>query len=237
MLTKVIIILPAYNAEKTIISVYKKIPAQYKKNVILVDDGSADRTSDCAKDLGIQTYKHDSNKGYGANQKTCYQKAKKLGFDIVIMLHPDGQHDPKYIPKFVEKVISEKADVVLGSRLQKVRDAHRGGMPISKIIMNRILTLVNNALLGTNLTDHLSGYRAYSWKALHTIKYQRFSNDFLFDQQMLMKSVDKKLTITEIPVSTHYYLGSSALVGLRGLHYAIISLVESATYFLRKRKT
>src|SRR3989338_1531745 len=197
---KIIVVMPAYNAEKTVKQTYNDLPKDLIKEVILVDDASHDQTVKRAKDLGITVYLHEKNRGYGANQKTCYDQALKRNPDIVVMVHPDYQYDAKLAGVLCESIVNGRADIMLGSRIQTRHQVLSGGMPLWKYFANRFLTLVENLSMGLNLSEYHTGFRAYSTHVLKTIPYQKFSNDFVFDQQILISSLANKFNISEIPV-------------------------------------
>src|ERR1700722_2693515 len=179
---KVIVVMPAYNAEKTLAETYQEIPLDLVDKVILVDDASSDRTSDMSKKLGLETIVHPQNRGYGANQKTCYRAALDSGADLVVMLHPDYQYTPKLISAMVYLLESGTFEVVLGSRILGGK-ALSGGMPVYKYFSNRVLTLIQNLLMGAKLSEYHTGYRAYTRGVLEAIAWEKNSDDFIFDNQ------------------------------------------------------
>lgn len=210
MKPKVIVVMPAYYAEKTLEKTYKDIPKDLVSDIILVDDCSKDRTAEIAVKLGLHTVVHPENKGYGANQKTCYTEALKKNPDIVIMVHPDYQYDPKKIPEFI-KAVENGADVVVGSRMKIRGSARNGGMPLFKRVSNFLLTKWINFTLGLNLTDGASGYVAYTGKVLETIPFLENSDWFTFDIQALMQSKANKFKIAEVFIPTKYEDDSSSI--------------------------
>lgn len=216
---KVIVVMPAYNAARTIEDTYQEIPVKFKKNIILVDDQSKDNTVDVAKKLGITVFTHTKNLGYGGNQKTCYWKALKLNPDIVIMLHPDYQYDATLVEELIRPIIQGRFDFMFGSRVQSKYSALAGGMPPLKYYVNRIVCLIENILLGVNFTEHFSGFRAYSAKLLKTVPFQRFSNDFVFDQEMTISSLSYNFRIGEIPIPTRYHEKASSIGIVRGIKF------------------
>lgn len=231
-LPKVIVVLPAYNAEKTLTQTVKEIPLDVVDQIILVDDGSSDRTVKIAKKLKLQVHRHPKNLGYGANQKTCYNLALKAGADIIVMLHPDYQYDPRLIRYFVDFIKGEYFDVMLGSRIRNRREALAGGMPKYKYFANRFLTFFENVCTGQNLTDWHTGMRAFTREVLKSIDYSSFSNDFVFDSQTLMQIAKKGFRIGEIPVPVRYFPDASSInffrslkYGLQTLYYALLCLV------------
>lgn len=218
---KMMIVMPAYYAEKTLKQTLQTIPVKYKKYVILVDDASTDNTYNLAKKLGLNTYKHTNNIGYGGNQKTCYWEALKQNPDIIVMLHPDMQYDGSYIPNLIEPLIKKRCDIMLGSRIRSRTETLEGGMPIIKYIVNRIFTLTENLVLGLDLSDHFSGFRAYRREVLEKVPFQRFSNDFVFDQQLIIGAVFKKFVIDEIYIPTKYDKNSSSISYIKGIKFLV----------------
>jgi glycosyltransferase involved in cell wall biosynthesis len=217
---KVVVVMPAYNAEKTLERTYSEIPRDVVDEVIVVDDKSRDGTVELARRLGLMTIAHDYNKGYGGNQKTCYAAALRLGGDIVIMVHPDYQYTPKLIRAMVSLIAEGVFDCVIGSRILGV-GARRGGMPLYKYVANRVLTLVQNLLLGYKLSEYHTGYRAFSREILERLPLAANSDNFLFDNQMLAQIIYAGYSIGEITCPTRYFkeassinLGSSTVYGL-----------------------
>jgi glycosyltransferase involved in cell wall biosynthesis len=207
---RIIIVLPAYNAAKTLEKTYADIPKEKISKIILVDDVSQDQTVEVAQSLGLSVVIHIQNRGYGGNQKTCYLEALKEGADVVVMLHPDHQYDSKLVPEMVEPILSGKADMVMGSRILNGR-ALEGGMPFWKFLANRILTTAENVIYRTNLTDCHSGFRAYSRQLLTTIPFLLNSDDFVFDSQMIAQAVYMGFRIDEIPVQARYFPEASSV--------------------------
>jgi len=232
---KVVIVLPAYNAEKTLLKTYRDIPYQYRKNIILVDDSSADKTVKIAKKLGLKVFVHKKNLGYGGNQKTCYKNALKLNPDIIIMIHPDYQYDPKLIPALVAMIESGNYDVVLGSRILG-GGALRGGMPLYKYISNRFLTFFENLCTGIKLSEYHTGLRAYKAEVLKNVNFQKNSNDFVFDNQILLQIIAKNYRIGEISCPTKYFKEASSINFLRSLKYGTGCIYWSIIYFLGRLK-
>jgi glycosyltransferase involved in cell wall biosynthesis len=219
---KIIVVLPAYNAAKTLEKTYKAIPPGSYDEVIVVDDASNDSTAKVAKRLGLSLIVHPKNKGYGGNQKTCYNEALKRGADIIVMLHPDYQYDPSILPSMTAPLIYDYADVVLGSRI--LGDPHaggslQGGMPLYKFIANKFLTTFQNKLLHMHLSEYHTGYRAYSRKTLESIDYMSFSDDFIFDNEILIAFIKKKLRFFEVPVKTRYFKEASSINLRRSITY------------------
>lgn len=207
---KVVAVLPAYNAEKTLSRTLADIPREGVDEIILVDDASRDGTVALARRLGLTVYTHERNRGYGANQKTCYTKALDHGADVVVMCHPDYQYDPRTIPQLVEPILRQEADAVFGSRMMK-GGALEGGMPLWKHNANVLLTAFENVMLGTYLTEYHSGFRAYSAKALRSIRFEENSDGFLFDTEIIVQLIIHHFKITEIPIRTRYFEEASSI--------------------------
>lgn len=226
--------MPAYNAEKTLESTYNEIPFDIVDEVIVVDDASRDRTVEKALELGIKhVIRHEKNKGYGANQKSCYDYALKLNADIVVMLHPDYQYTPKLLPSMVYVIANGLFDVVLGSRILG-RGALRGGMPLYKYIFNRLLSLFQNLMMGQKLSEYHTGYRAFSKQLLQKLNYQQYSDNFVFDNQMLAQISYEGYEIAEITCPTKYFTDASSINFSRSVLYGIGVLKTSLKYRLQK---
>ncbi|MBQ0787824.1 MAG: glycosyltransferase family 2 protein [Oceanihabitans sp.] len=233
---KIIVILPAYNASGTLEKTYQEIPFDIVDEVVLVDDNSTDETLLVAKKIGIiHIIKHDDNKGYGANQKSCYKKALSLGADIVVMLHPDYQYTPKLIHSISYLIANNVYPVVLGSRILG-KGALYGGMPMYKYIANRFLTLFQNIVIGQKLSEYHTGYRAFSKEVLNAIALEQNSDDFIFDNQMLCQIFNKGYEIAEITCPTKYETGSSSINFKRSVIYGLGVVKVSLQYFLHKKK-
>jgi len=233
---KIIVVMPAYNAEKTLETTYNEIPSDVVDEVIIVDDYSHDNTAGEAKKLGIQhIIVHESNKGYGANQKTCYKKALELGADIVIMLHPDYQYTPKLIHSMAYLIGNDVYPVVLGSRILG-KGALKGGMPYYKYVANRFLTASQNFLLNEKLSEYHTGYRAYNRTVLETIDFEANSDDFVFDNEMLSQILFAGFEIAEITCPTKYFAEASSINFKRSIKYGFGVLRVSIGHFLQKRK-
>jgi len=233
---KVVVVMPAYNAEKTLEKTYLEIPHDIVDDVIIVDDYSSDKTVEEAKRLGIKhIIVHDSNKGYGGNQKTCYKKALSLGADIIIMLHPDYQYTPKLIPSMAYIIANNLYHVVLASRILG-KGALKGGMPLYKYIANRILTFTQNSLINYKLSEYHTGYRAFSRQVLETINYELNDDDFVFDNQMLSQIIYAGFEIAEITCPTKYFTEASSINLPRSIKYGMGVLKVSICHFLQKRK-
>ncbi len=228
------VVLPAYNAEKTLEQTYNEIPLDIVDHVILVDDKSRDNTIEKARQLGIEhIIEHKENKGYGGNQKSCYNKALELDSDIVIMLHPDYQYTPKLIHSMVYLIANGLYEVVLGSRILG-KGARKGGMPIYKYIANRFLTLSQNILMNQKLSEYHTGYRAFSKKVLQAINYNINSDDFVFDNQMIAQIFYAGFEIAEITCPTKYFDDASSINIRRSIKYGVGVLSVSLAYFLQK---
>jgi len=233
---KIIVVMPAYNAAETLEKTYNEVPFDIVDDVILVDDYSKDNTVDVAKRIGIKhIIKHDQNKGYGANQKSCYSKALEIGADIVIMLHPDYQYTPKLIEPMAYLIANEVYPVVLGSRILG-KGALRGGMPIYKYIANRFLTFTQNLLMNQKLSEYHTGYRAFSREILEKLDLQTNSDDFIFDNQMLAQICFAGYNIGEISCPTKYFKEASSINFKRSLKYGFGVLKVSFQYFFAKLK-
>jgi glycosyltransferase involved in cell wall biosynthesis len=231
---KIVIVLPAYNAAKTLEQTYREIPFDIVDEVILVDDASRDDTIEIANALGIKhVIRHEKNKGYGGNQKTCYAKALELGADVVIMLHPDYQYTPKLIPAMASIIAQGLYPVVLGSRILG-KGALKGGMPLYKYIANRILTLIQNMLIGEKLSEYHTGYRAFSKEVLESLRLDENSDDFVFDNQMLSQIIYAGFSIGEITCPTKYFPEASSINLYRSSVYGIGVLLVSFKHFLQR---
>ncbi|HMN32995.1 MAG TPA: glycosyltransferase family 2 protein [Chitinophagaceae bacterium] len=218
---KIIVVLPAYNAAKTLEQTYSEIPFDIVDDVVLVDDVSNDNTVEVAEKLGIKhIIKHDQNKGYGGNQKSCYNKAMELNADIVVMLHPDYQYTPKLIPAMCSIIANELYPVVLGSRILG-KGALKGGMPLYKYIFNRFLTLSENLLINQKLSEYHTGYRAFSVDVLKNIRFNDNNDDFIFDNEMLSQIFMKKYEVAEITCPTKYFEEASSINFSRSLKYGL----------------
>jgi len=207
---RIVIVLPAYNAARTLEKTYADIPKEKVSKIILVDDVSQDQTVEVARALGLSVVIHIQNRGYGGNQKTCYLEALKEGADVVVMLHPDHQYDSKLVPELVDPILCGRADMVMGSRILNGR-ALEGGMPFWKYLANRVLTTAENIIYRTHLTDCHSGFRAYSRELLTTVPFLLNSDDFVFDSQMIAQAVYMGFKIGEIPVQARYFPEASSV--------------------------
>lgn len=218
---KVVIVMPAYNAAKTIKDTFSEITPTYQKNIILVDDGSTDNTVEIAKSIGIKVFTHHQNLGYGGNQKTCYREAMKENPDVVVMLHPDYQYDATLIGELIRPIAEGRFDFMFGSRIQNRKSALAGGMPKLKYYINRLVCVLENIILDVNFTEHFSGFRAYSQNLLKKVPFGRFSNDFVFDQQMEISALSLGLRIGEIPIPTRYHQKASSIQFIKGAKFIL----------------
>jgi len=230
---RIAVVMPAYNAEKTLEWTYREIPQDIVDLVLLVDDGSRDRTVEFARRLGIRNFIHSRNLGYGANQKTCYALALREGADIVVMLHPDYQYTPRLITAMAAMIASGEFDVVLGSRILG-RGALAGGMPFYKYISNRFLTLAQNLMVGAKLSEYHTGFRAFRREVLLNLPLNENSDDFLFDNQMLVQAIRFGYRIGEITCPTRYLEESSSINLTRSITYGIGVLRTSLQFVLAK---
>jgi glycosyltransferase involved in cell wall biosynthesis len=233
---RIVVVMPARNAGKTLEETYRAIPQDWVDEVILVDDKSSDNTVDLARTLPLHVIWHPHNVGYGGNQKTCYLQALQHDADVVVMLHPDGQYEPTLIPKLVEPILHGEADLVLGSRLAPYpRSALEGGMPKWKYIANRGLTIAENRVLGTHLSEMHSGYRAYSRELLINVPFLRNALDFSFDSEMLMQAVHFGYRIAEVPTKTIYF-GDASSVGFKASTiYGLKTLAAAGRLVLHRK--
>lgn len=228
--------MPAYYAEKTVKKTYDDLPHDLIDEVILVDDASRDKTVEEAKRIGLTVYIHKQNTGYGGNQKTCYDQALKRNPDVIVMVHPDYQYDPKLTGVLCEPIVNGRADIMLGSRVQTRKQVLAGGMPLWKYIPNRFLTLIENLAMGLNLSEYHTGFRAFSSDVLKTIPYHKFSDDFVFDQQILISALSYGFNISEIPVPCKYFPEASSTNFSRSLKYGISTLWTVASFLLHSTK-
>jgi glycosyltransferase involved in cell wall biosynthesis len=230
----IVVVLPAYNAAKTLEMTYREIPFDIVDDVVLVDDHSRDETSKVGRELGIKhVIRHDRNRGYGGNQKTCYRTALELGADIVIMLHPDYQYTPQLIPSMAWLIANDVYHVVLGSRILG-NGARKGGMPLYKYIANRGLTFIQNLLVGQKLSEYHTGYRAFSRTVLESIDIEKNSDDFVFDNQMLSQIIMKDFEIAEVTCPTKYFDDASSINFRRSTIYGFGVLWTSLQHRLHK---
>ena len=230
---KIVVVMPAYNASKTLEMTYHEIPEDIVDEVILVDDASRDDTAAKARELGIHTIIHPENRGYGGNQKTCYREALSKGADVVVMLHPDYQYSPRLITAMASMVVSGHYDLVLGSRILG-GEARKGGMPLYKYVANRFLTLVENLALGVKLSEYHTGFRAFSRPVLETLPLEANSDDFVFDNEMLAQAVYFGFRIGEISCPTKYFDDASSISFKRSVKYGFGVLSTSLKFLLMK---
>ena len=231
---KIIIVLPAYNAALTLEKTVASIPRSHADEIILVDDGSQDDTVGIAKRLGLLIIEHPKNRGYGANQKTCYQVALERNADYIVMLHPDYQYDARLIPASIEILRLEICDVILGNRVRTRKECLASGMPLYKYFGNRFLTGIENIALGQNLGEFHSGFRAYRRAVLETIPFHKNSNDFVFDAQILIQAVHFGFKIGDIPMPVRYFKEASSINLWRSIRYGWASLGALWVFFLHR---
>lgn len=232
---KIAVVMPARNAARTLERTVELIPRDWVDDMILVDDKSTDDTVAVAqKLLPLHVIWHPHNVGYGGNQKTCYLEALQRGADVVVMLHPDGQYEPTLIPRLVEPILRGEADLVLGSRFAQPGLARSGGMPLYKYVANRALTEVENAILGTKLTEMHTGYRAYSRKLLLTVPFLRNALDFSFDSELIMQAVHFGLPIAEVPARSRYFDDASSTSFKQASIYGLKTLLAAARFLLHR---
>lgn len=232
---KVVVVLPAYNAAKTLEKTYLEIPFDIVDEVVITDDASIDNTVELAQKIGIKhVLQHNKNKGYGGNQKTCYDYALTLDADIIIMLHPDYQYTPKLIRAITAIIAEDVYEVVLASRILG-GGALKGGMPLYKYFFNRVMTLVQNILMGQKLSEYHSGYRAFTASAIRSVTYHKNSNDFVFDNQLLAQLCYAGYEIAEVTCPTKYEKESSSINFMRSVKYGAGCMITALQYFLSKK--
>jgi glycosyltransferase involved in cell wall biosynthesis len=230
---RITVVMPAYNAEKTLLKTYQEIPSSVVDDIILTDDASQDNTVEISKELDIYTLVHEENKGYGGNQKTCYQEAVRRGSDIVIMLHPDYQYTPKLISAMASMIAEGVFDVVIGSRILG-NQAMAGGMPTYKYVANRFLTLTENIIINQKLSEYHTGYRAFSVDTLTTIPLLENSDDFIFDNEMLLQALYFGFKVGEVSCPARYFEEASSISFRRSMKYGLGVLQTASKYFLAK---
>ncbi len=228
---KIFIVLPAYNAAKTLHRTLDEIPPNFRNNIILVDDASTDNTAELAREARLSVFVHPKNRGYGGNQKTCYSEALTLGADLIVMLHPDHQYDATVIPHMVQPILDGEADAVFGSRMLGGRPLE-GGMPWWKFNANVLLTAAANIIFRRYLTEIHSGFRAYSRKYLETVRFMDNSNDFIFDTEIIAQGMVNKLTFQEVPITTRYFPEASSISFQRSVIYGFGILKVLFKYWL-----
>jgi glycosyltransferase involved in cell wall biosynthesis len=231
---KAVCIMPAYNAETTLEKTFRSIPAGCIDEFILTDDCSRDRTADLAESLGIRVIRHTVNRGYGGNQKTCYDAALESGADVVVMIHPDYQYDGRITPAVISLLATGNCDVILGSRIRTRRETLEGGMPIYKYLSNRFLTIFENMMLGQNLGDFHSGYRAYTREVLETVNYQANSDDFVFDTEFLAQAAYHGFRIGDVPIPTRYFDEASSINFRRSSKYGLQTIGVMFKFHLQR---
>ena len=231
---RVVIVMPAYNAEKTLEDTFRAIPEGYFDEIVVVDDHSRDDTTRLARRLNLKAIRHPHNVGYGGNQKTCYMEALRDGAEIVVMLHPDGQYDPKIVPDMVRPIREGRADMVLGSRMLTPGGAKAGGMPPWKRVANWFLTTIENTVMRRRFTECHTGYRAYSRRFLETVPFLRNSNGFVFDTEVIFQAVHFDLPVVEVPVSTRYFEDASSVGFGAWVVYGLGTLWTAARFLLHR---
>ncbi|APZ95737.1 glycosyltransferase family 2 protein [Fuerstiella marisgermanici] len=231
---KIVAVMPAYNAAATLEKTVKDIPAGGVDEIILVDDCSSDNTVEVARKLGLTVIPHETNTGYGGNQKTCYTRALEMGADIVVMIHPDYQYDSRVIPLAAELIRLGNCDIILGSRIRSRAEVLEGGMPVWKYIANRFLTIIENVSLGQNLGDFHSGFRAYRREVLETVAWEKNSDDFVFDTQFLAQSVAAGFRLADIPVPVRYFAEASSINFRRSTRYGLLTLWVMFQFWLNR---
>lgn len=234
MKNKIVVVMPAYNAEKTLKKTYSDIPKKIVNEIIVVDDVSGDKTVQIARSLNIPTLVHKKNLGYGGNQKTCYKEALRRKADIVVMIHPDYQYDATLTEELVRPILNNRFDIMLGSRIRTRNEALDGGMPLYKYISNRILTFMENFVLGTNLSEFHTGFRAFNAKVLKTVPINNFSDDFIFDQEILISAISYNYRIGEIPVPVRYFPEASSINFIRSVRYGLGIILLLLKYLLNR---
>ncbi len=231
---RVVVVMPAYNAGRTLHMTYMELPHDRVDHVILVDDASSDDTVQVARNLNLKLFVHARNYGYGANQKTCYAEALRAGADVVVMVHPDYQYDPTLLPDVIGPIERGEADVVLGSRLKQQGSALQGGMPWWKYVSNRFLTWVENRVFNLDMSEYHTGYRAYTRHALETVNFQFNSDAFIFDQEIMAQFVDARFRISEVPVPTRYFPEASSASFIASSRYGLGILWLMFRYVLHR---
>jgi glycosyltransferase involved in cell wall biosynthesis len=223
---RIVVTMPAYHAEHTLEKTYRDIPEGLADEVLVVDDASTDCTVEVARRLGLKVFVHPANRGYGGNQKTCYDEALRAGASIVVLLHPDYQYDPRTLAALVEPLVAGRADFTFGSRFANGADPREGGMPLYRYMGNRLTTAVENVVLGTHFSELHSGLKAYTRAFLERMEYHSYSDDFVFDSQMVIDAVLTGVRIEEVPIPTRYTPESSSISVSRSLHYIGLTIAE-----------
>ena len=223
---RIVVTMPAYHAEHTLEKTYRDIPEGLADEIRVVDDASTDRTVEVARRLGLKVFVHPANRGYGGNQKTCYDEALRAGASIVVLLHPDYQYDPKTLAALVEPLVAGRADFTFGSRFANGADPREGGMPLYRYVGNRLTTAIENVVLGTHFSELHSGLKAYTRAFLERVDYHSYSDDFVFDSQMVIDAVLTSTRIEEVPIPTRYTPESSSISISRSLRYIGLTIAE-----------
>lgn len=232
----VFVVMPAYNAARTLEKTIRDFPKGLVTKTILVDDGSTDNTVELAKKLGITVFAHPNNLGYGGNQKTCYWEALKDKPDVVVMVHPDYQYDSSLIGELIRPILTNRYDMVYGNRIRSRDEVLAGGMPWHKYVLNRIFCIFENMILGANFSEYFSGMRAYSRSLLETIPFQRFSNDFIFDQQMMLSAYQNGMRIGEVDIPVRYFSESSSIQFGKGTKFLLETILLLFRLVLHREK-
>jgi glycosyltransferase involved in cell wall biosynthesis len=231
---KVVVVMPAYNAAKTLTDTWEALPLDIVSEVLLVDDHSSDTTVEVAAKLPLRLIALPHNVGYGGNQKTCYLECLRMDADIIVMVHPDGQYDPKLLPDLIAPIRRGEADIVFGSRMLTKGGARKGGMPLYRYVANKVLTRLENLMLGTSLSEAHTGYRAYSRSFLETVPFMRNSNDFVFDTQIIAQAVAFDQRIVEVPIHTIYHADASSTSMKANFVYGTTTLWTTFRYVLHR---
>ncbi|KKS86349.1 MAG: Glycosyl transferase, group 2 family protein [Candidatus Gottesmanbacteria bacterium GW2011_GWA1_43_11] len=231
---RVTVVMPAYNAEKTVERTIRDFPPDFVSKIILVDDGSSDKTVAIAKRLQLTVFEHSNNLGYGGNQKTCYWEALKDHPDVVVMIHPDYQYDSSRIVELVTPILHGDYDLMFGNRIRTRQEALAGGMPFIKYALNRFFCIVENVVLGANFSEYFSGMRAYSLHLLKSVPFQRFSNDFVFDQQMMICAYARGFKISQIDIPVRYFSEASSIQFVKGSKFLLQTLFLLLRFLLHK---
>ncbi|HUP22172.1 MAG TPA: glycosyltransferase family 2 protein [Thermoanaerobaculia bacterium] len=232
--SRTVVVMPAYNAARTLSRIVEQIPQRCAGDIIVVDDGSRDDTAAVAASLPVTLIRHDRNRGYGANQKTCYRAALERGAELVVMLHPDYQYDARVIPAALDILRLGVCDVVLGNRIRTRREALTGGMPRSKYLANRVLSLIENVATGQNLGEWHSGFRAYRREVLETVPFERNSDDFVFDSQFLLQAVHFGFKVGDLPMPVSYHDEASSISLRRSAVYGSLTLWALARFLMHR---
>jgi glycosyltransferase involved in cell wall biosynthesis len=230
----VIVVMPAYNAEKTLERTIADYPPQVVSETILVDDGSTDKTVEIAQKLHLTVFQHPNNLGYGGNQKTCYWEALKKNPDVIVMVHPDYQYDSKLIGELIRPILENRYDMMFGNRIRTRAEVLAGGMPFTKYLLNRLFCIIENMALGANFSEYFSGMRAYSGELMRKIPFQRFSNDFVFDQEFMIVAYANEFKIGEIDIPVRYFSEASSIKFFKGSIFLISTLLLLCRYIAYK---